>query len=84
MEKPKCRICGERHYGLCPQNGRDIEKAISTSLPAAVETAYVADLKARMPSEKPTPLEDRPFDRKAYMKQYMREYMRKRRAKDKG
>ena len=73
MEAPKCKLCGERHYGRC----------------AAFETkpAPVKKPPAEKPVEKTEPGKKKPgrkpsgaFNRAEWRKTYMREYMRKRRA----
>ena len=74
MDKPKCKICGERHYGVCG------ETAEATRNPVTAE--------ARTPSApSPTPLptaakaEKPAYDRNAAHRAYMVEYMRRYRAK---
>jgi hypothetical protein len=81
MESPKCKICKERHYGLCKTaslDGITVSKAkfelpkpiiLDVNLKIAAETVSVKTLRELKKA----------FDRTAYQ----REYMRKRRSKSK-
>lgn len=98
MDKPKCKLCGERHYGMCPPRRIEGAKLVHT----APEGAHIALLSGEMaklgvavvvvPNETPyvvsadgTAAPIKPaFDRVAYQREYMREYMRKRRAAEKA
>lgn len=37
MEKPKCRICGERHWGLCPGTVADVKERVAVIEKATVK-----------------------------------------------
>jgi hypothetical protein len=76
MEAPKCKICGERHYGLC--RTEPPAKAAGPRRP----NGDAAREERRMASE-PT-LFDEPGSVKAGHNAYMREYMRGWRAKRKA
>jgi hypothetical protein len=71
MEAPKCRICGQRHWGIVcalEKSSRGEPEAANLRATKSQANAVVA----------PSPREPNPkFDRVAYQ----REYMRKRRAK---
>lgn len=74
MEAPKCKICGSRHYGICPTLPdipaktplKEPEKKPESRIDAEVLPKKIG------------------YDRNAYHKQYMRGYMRKRRAAKKA
>lgn len=74
MEAPKCKICGQKHYGLCKNMTVGFDTAAPNgdhSAHVIVEDGKVADVVLIPAGEK--------FDRL----KYQREYMRKKRAKDK-
>jgi hypothetical protein len=66
MDAPKCRLCGNRHYGLCPTT---VEREIE-STPKQTSKQPESLIAPEKPAKKPQ------FDRNAYHKQYMKEYMR--------
>ena len=74
MEAPKCKICGQRHYGLCPQ-----AKGGEANIPGHDSRASEDDANKTQPRAAKKRAVRGSFDRKAYQ----REYMRKRRAKGK-
>lgn len=60
MEAPKCKICGGRHYGICP------------TLPEiTLETAFH---NAEKPVPPTTSAQKTGFDKKSYQREYMRKY----------
>jgi hypothetical protein len=63
MEAPKCKICGVRHYGICPTTPEKKPQ----SMPEQAETR----IKPSVPPDKTV------FDRKEYQKLYMREYRKR-------
>lgn len=63
MEAPKCKVCGTRHYGLCP---------VAAGIPVQ---STAKETQTRLDPD--FPREKIGFDRKAYQKEYMREYRRK-------
>jgi len=67
MDKPKCKLCGARHYA---NEQHQFSKDSEPARPAP------------KPKKAPAPLQTG-FDRKAYQREYMRGYMRKRRALNK-
>lgn len=76
MEAPKCKICGERHWGhecgaIAPKTAKIIPKT-KPLLTIKRENPIITGLKEVIEYTKK-------FDRNAYQ----RDYMRKRRAKDK-
>jgi hypothetical protein len=66
MEAPKCRLCGNRHYGLCPTT---VERELE-STPKQTGKKQESLATPEKPAKKPQ------FDRNAYHKQYMRDYMK--------
>lgn len=69
MEKPKCRLCGERHYGLCPVSSREAMKA----------AVVVAKIENVIPAGEPPIRREGPqFDRVTYQREYMRRYRARR------
>ena len=70
MEAPKCKLCGGRHYGICP------------TLPEITLESTPQDTKSLMEPEfhVKKPAFDRNVYQKQYMRKYMKEYMRKRRS----
>lgn len=80
MDAPKCKICGEMHYGLCPSF-----KATTSPSPRAksVSSKPAKDRSTTHSSEKagsvaPEVLQPRfpGFDRIAYQRDYMRNVYR--------
>lgn len=71
MDAPKCKLCGERHYGLCRQKGGEATARANTSA-IQVRPPVVSP-------KKPAAGAKSKFDRNAYHRDYMRDYMRKRR-----
>lgn len=68
MEAPKCKICGERHYGACQRFARELRSS---------EAQWPKDILEKAASVPPTTINRLPkFDRNAYQ----RDLMRKRRA----
>lgn len=76
MEAPKCKICGERHYGVCTVYGTN--DAITVSLKPEVKMTKQG--KPTSFTEHLSIVEKPKFDRVAYQKAYMKEYHKKRRA----
>ena len=64
MEAPKCRLCGDRHWGGC----------------AFAPQRHSAVMVRRERKVVEVPKRPDGFDRKLYQREYMREYMRLRRA----
>ena len=67
MEAPKCKLCGERHYGMCP--------SVKAFIAAADTPSYRKALASITPAEA-AKIREGKFDRTAYQ----RELMRRRRA----
>ena len=65
MKAPKCKICGEYHYGLC---------AVRSISRTSVEERHERETS---PRDTVQPIAKKPFDRKAYQREYMLAYMRK-------
>lgn len=92
MEKPKCKMCGERHWSREPCKAIVVDGRIDGALRAAhlASTVKVGDcppinLPAPARVANPTAHVAQPkFDRNEAHRVYMREYMRKRRAKGKA
>ncbi len=86
MEKPKCRLCGERHWGGCAfsdsakRQGTPTEK-LERKVMLHSEPRFTEQHKATPAGEGKYVLPAGGFDRKAYQREYMREYMRKWRSK---
>lgn len=57
MESPKCKLCGERHYGMC-------------AVPARQESPSVEPLPVEQGAAPPP--QSKGFDRTAYQREYMR------------
>lgn len=97
MEAPKCKLCGQRHYGLCSKGGDAPDRqstAASTTQPEkppAVSTKPAAGGKPKtnvrlMSLEEAREIypDSKPkYDRNAAHRAYMKNWMRKYRAKDK-
>ncbi len=85
MEAPKCKICGENHWGSVCQKIASVPNVDrKTSPPATVESEVkeISNIIAENAAPAPSTQKRAPngtFDRKAYQ----RELMRKRRAKAK-
>lgn len=92
MEKPKCKICGERHYGLCPSvplksDASLVEEKASryTPQPArAQQERSAAPLRSRSTATAVDRDTKEKFDRAAYQREYMRTYLPKWRAAQKA
>jgi hypothetical protein len=69
MEAPKCKLCSERHYGMC--------KVQVAERPAVKTIPYIPPFTQN--AELPMKLKP-----KSDYNAYMREYMRKRRAAEKA
>lgn len=74
MDAPKCKICGERHYGLCVDPRGRGEPNLKRALDFLLRDKPKPEV-AASPGK---------FDREAYQRNYMREYMRKKRAAKKA
>jgi hypothetical protein len=79
MNAPKCKICGERHYGLCPIPS---EGSAIVAGGEIVQRRDKAGAKITLsPGVEGHQIDVTKFDRNKYHRNYMREYMRKWRAK---
>lgn len=85
MEAPLCKLCNERHYGMCklPVAERPAVKAMNR-IPLASELLGREPLKAGDTIKIVVSGNATEPDLKAGYNAYMREYMRKKRAKDKA
>lgn len=76
MEAPKCKLCGERHYGLCKvtiYRGWDTEEQeVEVDAVPPTEVRNLSDRDFRVKAK---------YDRNSAHRAYMKNYMRKRRAK---
>jgi len=73
MEAPKCKLCGERHYGLCAR----------TKQKAAIVAAAIVERATPESPDDFAPRKRAPngtFDRNAYQREWMRRYRAKRKA----
>lgn len=78
MEAPKCKLCGERHFGLCLDARANVSERRGRTSADAIQRAM-----ERIENALPAPLPpSHTFNRKAYQRDYMKVYMRKRRAKE--
>ena len=69
MDAPRCRLCGQRHYGSCHS---------FDAKPAAAQPKQAVVVLPRQFGASPQPKkadDAKPFDRAAYQQQYMRAYM---------
>jgi hypothetical protein len=82
MEGPKCKLCGERHWGLCgePPNyeppcsyEETLRKAQEIRDGAGQSAGWGWDLPARVEPKPSLPMSPR-FDRTAYQREYMRKW----------
>lgn len=91
MEAPKCKICGNRHYGPCITTTAKVEKPKHKLIQAAEEALAIAKgeaeparltfVRVRKAAEEVLAMPSRAiFDRNAYQ----RDYMRKKRAAEKA
>lgn len=78
MDAPKCRICGERHWGLCPKNSDGGVEGHASTPPRIADIGGMKPRDGRIVKRASIKagLSEAKFDRVAYQ----REYMRKRRA----
>lgn len=81
MDAPKCKLCGDRHWGMCPGTERREKPSCSSKSNASDAAAKTSpspppkpDVKSPATVAKRAPAGS--FDRRAYQ----RELMRKRRA----
>jgi hypothetical protein len=87
MKGPRCRLCGEHHWGACafkpdPAEIREMVDTPQRALaPKPIEPPQPAEPTRRKPGR---PRGAKPFDRDAYRRAYMRQYIRRRRAAQKG
>lgn len=63
MDAPKCKLCGERHYGLCAVKRASVREPDHRDAEIAQLKAKIADLEARL-APKPA------GSRAAYMRDY--------------
>ncbi len=86
MDKPKCRLCGERHYGLC---GGGFTEAVVSQPPASIVERQVEAAAAEAVPQVSAGHEQESepvllgsggrFDRAAYQREYMKRWRAKRR-----
>lgn len=77
MKAPKCRICLEAHWGLCPTSSRGRE--IAAAAVKDGQRTTVLSAQASVPVGVASNPREAKFDRVAYQREYMRDY-RKRQA----
>jgi hypothetical protein len=76
MEAPKCKLCGERHWGLCPSN----ESPEPIKIEDLTPPQQLKLLKALLDDPR---IEDKgKFDRTAYQREYMRKWRAARKQAD--
>ena len=86
MEAPKCKLCGQRHYGLCRAQEPQVVTRIKSPPGGTVTNATVDELHHRAFGDAGKAFQQAfregiqkgAFDRVAYQREYMRKWRAKR------
>jgi hypothetical protein len=95
MEAPKCKLCGERHYGMCAQSNKPAKKPTTRPVEKiAAQSSTSERIDAPPLHVNPPPYAStlpvncphcgRPMLKTDDKAAYQRDYMRKRRARQKA
>jgi len=88
MEAPKCKLCGERHYGMCAQTSKPAKKPTTRPVEKTAAQSSTSERIDAPPYASTLPVNcphcGRPMLKTDDKAAYQRAYMRARRARQKA